>query len=213
MRFRPGFPPGRPWESAFSQAFVHWVAALCSQDRPGTFTWAQLAPDCEIFLGRDLLRFLHHKLRGTRLPLGDPAQVLRHMLRLLWRHPAAVQLMRGAAGEHYWALLPLRRLCARLRAQPFFEAHAVMVLQLKGLDLHEQDTWLHRLRTRAHKTGGGATTLIVAYLQHPLDTGLVLLCSMRRRVGRMPWEWAGPRSKRRRGAWADTPPPRWGPGR
>ena len=91
------------------------------------------------------------------LPLGERAQVLRQAARLLQRHMAAGRLLQGAPSDRRRALVPLGgRLCAGLRARPFFAASADMALQLQGLALHLQEAWLHRLRTPARiRPGGG----------------------------------------------------------
>ena len=137
-----------------------------------------------MFLGQALPVSLHHQLRGTRLPLGERAQVLRQALRLLQCHMAVGRLLHGTPSDRCRALIPLGgRLCAGLRARLFFAARADMVLQLQGLALHLQDAWLHRLRTLARIRPrtlarirpGGATRFLVAYFPCPLDGGLALL--------------------------------------
>ena len=103
-----------------------------------------------MFLGRALPVSLHHQLRGTRLQLGERAQVLRQALQLLQCHMAAGRLLHGTPSDRCRALIPLGgRLCAGLRARLFIAARADMVLQLQGLALHLQDVSLHRLRTLA----------------------------------------------------------------
>ena len=97
MRFHPGVPPGWPWEPAFAQDLVRWAAALRWQDGPGDVTWAELALDCETFLGRPLPASPHHQLRGMRLPLGERPQVLRQAARLLQRHMAAGRFLQGGS--------------------------------------------------------------------------------------------------------------------
>ena len=47
-------------------------------------------------MGRALPASLDHRLRGTRLPLGERAQVLRKAVGLAERHLAAGALLRGA---------------------------------------------------------------------------------------------------------------------
>ena len=97
MRLHPGVPPGWPWEPAFAQDLVRWAAALRWQDGPGDVTWAELALDCETFLGRPLPASPHHQLRGMRLPLGERPQVLRQAARLLQRHMAAGRFLQGGS--------------------------------------------------------------------------------------------------------------------
>ena len=181
MRLRPGVPPGWPWEPAFAQDLVRWAAALRWQDGPGDVTWAELALDCETFLGRALPASPHHRLRGMRLPLGERAQVLRQAARLLQRHMAAGRFLQGAPSDRCRALVPLGgRLCAGLRARPFFAARADMALQLQGLALHLQEAWLQRLRTPARIRPGGATRFLMTYFPRPPGGGPALLPYARR---------------------------------
>ena len=161
MRLRPGVPPGWPWEPALAHDLVRRAAALRWQDGPPDVTWAELALDCETFLGRALPASSHHQLRGMCLPLGERAQVLRQAARLLQRHIPPVRFLQGAASGRCRALVPLGGpLCAGLRAQPFFAARADMALQLQGLAPHVPEAWLHRLRTPAGipPGGGGASS-------------------------------------------------------
>ena len=90
MRLRPGVPPGWPWEPAFAQA-VRWAVARGWQDGPGDITWAELALDCDLFLGP--AGFPRHQLQGMRLPLGERAHMLRKVVRLLQCHMAAERLL------------------------------------------------------------------------------------------------------------------------
>ena len=163
MRLRPGVPPGWQWEPAFAQDLVCWATALRWQDGPGDVTLVKLALDCETVLGRALPASPHQQLRGMRVPLGERAQVLRHAARLLQRHMAAGRFLQGAPSDRCRVLIPLGgRLCAGLRARPFFAARVDMALQLQlqGLALHLQEAWLHRLRTPARiRPGGGGDTL------------------------------------------------------
>ena len=181
MRLRPGVPPGWPWEPAFAQDLVRWAAALRWQDGPRDVTWAELTLDSETFLGRALPASPHHRLRGMRLPLGERAQVLRQAARLLQRHMAAGRFLQGAPSDRCRALVPLGgRLCAGLRARPFFAARADMALQLQGLALHLQEAWLQRLRTPARIRPGGATRFLMTYFPRPPGGGPALLPYARR---------------------------------
>ena len=155
MQLRPGVPPARPWELPFAQDVVRWAAALRRQDGQGDVTWAELALDCETFLGRALPASPHHQLRGMRLALPERAQVVRQAARLLQRHMAAGRFLQGAPSDRCRALVPLGgRLCAGLRARPFFAGRADMALQLQGLALHLHEAWLHRSRQPASGRGG-----------------------------------------------------------
>ena len=80
--------------------------------------------------------------------------------------------MQGAPSDRCRALVPLGgRLCAGLRARPFFAARADMALQLQGLALHLQQAWLHRLVTPARIRLGGATRFLMTYFPRPLGGG------------------------------------------
>ena len=69
---RPGMPLGWPgWEPAFAHDLVHWAGVRAWQPGPGDVSWAELALDQEAFIGRALLASANHKVRGTRLPLGE----------------------------------------------------------------------------------------------------------------------------------------------
>ena len=72
LRMRPGMPPGWPgWEPAPAHDLVRWAAALAWQPGPSDVSWAELALDYEAFIGWALPASPHHKLRETRLPLGE----------------------------------------------------------------------------------------------------------------------------------------------
>ena len=96
---RPGIPPGWLWEPAFSHHWARGVGALAWRPGPGAAPRAKLALDFEIHVGRVLPASPHHQLRGTRVPLGERAQVLRHGVRLVRRHLAAGQLPQGAPSD------------------------------------------------------------------------------------------------------------------
>ena len=71
--------------------------------------------------------------RGTRLPLGDRAQILLKAVGLVERHLVAGTLLRGAPLGRCRSLLPLGgRVCAGLSARPFFAARHEVILQLRG---------------------------------------------------------------------------------
>ena len=77
---------------------------------------------------------------------------------------AAGRLLQGAPSDRCRAVVPLGgRLCAGLRARPFFTARADMALQFQGLALHLQEARHHRLRTPARIRPGGATRFLMTY--------------------------------------------------
>ena len=110
-------------------------------------SWAELALDYEAFAGRALPASPDHRLRGTRLPLGERAQVLRKAVGLAERHRAAGPLLGGAPLVRCRSLLPLGgRVCAGLAARPYFAARHKVMLQLMCLAAHCRDSWARRLR-------------------------------------------------------------------
>ena len=74
---------------------------------PAEVSWAELALDYEAFVGRALPSSPDHRLRGTRLPLGERAQILRKAVGLAERHLAAGTLLSGAPLGRCRSLLPL----------------------------------------------------------------------------------------------------------
>ena len=112
--------------------------------------WAELALDYEAYVGRALPASPDHRLRGTRLPLGEQAQVLRKAVGLAERHLAAGTLLSGAPLGRCRSLLPLGgRVCAGLSARPYFAARHEVMLQLMRLATHCRDSWVRRLRAPA----------------------------------------------------------------
>ena len=88
-------------------------------------------------MGRALPAFPNHRLRGTRLPLGERAQILRKAVGLAERHLAAGTLLSGAPLELCRSLLPMwGRVCAGLSARPYFAARREVMLQLLRLATH-----------------------------------------------------------------------------
>ena len=67
----------------------------------------ELALDYEAFVGRALPASPDHRLRGTRLPLGERAQILRKAVGLAERHLAAGTLLSGAPLGRCCSLPPL----------------------------------------------------------------------------------------------------------
>ena len=68
---------------------------------------SELALDFEAFMGRALPALPHHKLQGTRLPLGERAHVPRQAAWLVQPHVATGQLLWGAPTYRCCSLLPL----------------------------------------------------------------------------------------------------------
>ena len=106
--------------------------------------------DYEAFVGKALLASPDHYLRGTRLPPGIRARVLRKAAGLVERHVVARTLLCGAPLGRCRSLLPLGgRVCASLSARPFFTTRHEVMLRLMRLATHCWDTWVRRLRTPA----------------------------------------------------------------
>ena len=80
---------------------------------PAEVCWAELALDYEAFVGRALPDSPHHRPRGTRLPLGERAQILGKAVRLAERHLAAGTLLSGAPLGRCRSLLSLGAVCVR----------------------------------------------------------------------------------------------------
>ena len=79
---------------------VRWARALAWMPGPAEVFCAELAPDYQAFVGRVLPAPPDHRLRGTRLPLGEWAQVLRKAARLTQRHlMAGILLCRAPLGR------------------------------------------------------------------------------------------------------------------
>ena len=73
---------------------------------PAEVSWAELALDCEAFAGWALPVSPDHRLWGTRLPLGERAQILRKAAGLVERHLVAGTLLCGAPLGRCRSLLP-----------------------------------------------------------------------------------------------------------
>ena len=108
---------------------------------PEEVSWAELALDYEAFVGRALPASSDHRLRGTRLPLGEQAHILHKAAGLVERHLVAGTLLCGTPMGACCSLLPLGgRVCAGLSARPFFSARHEVMLQLMRLATHRRDT-------------------------------------------------------------------------
>ena len=109
---------------------------------PAEVSWAELALDYETFVRRALPASPDHGLRGTRLPLGEGAQIPRKAVGLAERHLAAGAMLSGAPLGRCRSLLPLGgRVCAGLSARPYFAARREVILQLMRLAAHCRDSW------------------------------------------------------------------------
>ena len=106
-RLRPGTPPGWRWPQDFIHDFVRWARALAWMPGPAEVSRAKLALDYEVSVGRALLASPDHRLRGTHLPLGERAQILRKPVDLAERHLAAGTLLSGTPLGRCRSLLPL----------------------------------------------------------------------------------------------------------
>ena len=74
---------------------------------PAEVSWAELALDYEAFEGRALPASPDHRLRGTRLLLGERAQILRKAVGLAERHLAAGTMLGGTPLGRCRSLLPM----------------------------------------------------------------------------------------------------------
>ena len=144
-------------------------------------SWAELALDYEAFVGRALPASPDHRLRGTRLPLGERARVLRKAARLVERHLVAGTLPCGAPLGRCRSLLPLGgRVCAGLSACPFFAARHEVMLQLMRLATYCRGTWARRLRTPARLGLPLGDRFLMDNYPRPLEGGAPLLPYARR---------------------------------
>ena len=149
-RLQPGLLSDWRWPQDFILDLVRWARALAWAPGPAEVSPAELALDYEAFVGRALPASPDHRLRGTRLPLGERAQILRKAMGLAERHLAAGALLSGAPLGRCRSLLPLGgRVCAGLSARPYFAARHEVMLQLMRLAAHCRDSWARRLRAPA----------------------------------------------------------------
>ena len=123
-------------------------------------------------MGRALPASPDHRLRGTRLPLGDRARVLRKAVGLAERHLAAGTLLSGAPLGRCRSLLPLGGpVCAGLSVRPFFAARHEVMLQLMRLAAHCRDSWIRRLRAPARMRPPLGDRFLMDYFLRPLEGG------------------------------------------
>ena len=122
-----------------------------------------------------------HRLRGTRLPLGEGAQVLRKAVGLAERHLAAGALLSGAPLGRCRSLLPLRgRVCTGLSTRPYFAARHEVMLQLMRLAAHYRDSWARRPRAPARMRPQHGDRFLMDYFPQPPEEGPPLLPYARR---------------------------------
>ena len=171
-RLRPGAPLGWRWPQDFVQDLLRWARALAWMPGPAEVSWAELALDYEAFVGQALPASLDHRLRGTRLPLGERAQVLRKAAGLVERHLWVGMLLCGAPLGRCRSLLPLGgRVCAGLSARPFFAARHEVMLQLMRLATHCRDSWVRRLSAPARMRPPLGDRFLMDYFPRPLERG------------------------------------------
>ena len=85
-------------------------------------------------MGRALRASPDHRVRGTRLPLGERAKMLRKAMGVTERHLAVGTLLSEAPPGRCRSLLPLgSRVCAGFSARLFFTARHEVMLQLMRL--------------------------------------------------------------------------------
>ena len=99
-------PPGRRLAQEFVNDLLRWFRALSWSPELGEVSWVELALDYEAFTARALPAAPCHRLHGTRLPLGERAQVLRKAAGLLEGHLAGGTLVRGRRLGYCRSLLP-----------------------------------------------------------------------------------------------------------
>ena len=139
---------------------------------PAEVSWAKLALDYEAFAWWGLQASPDHRLRGTRLPLGERAQVLRKAAGLVERHLVAVTLLCVAPMGRCRSLLPMGGcVCASLLARPFFAARHEVMLQLMRLATHCRDSWVRRLRAPACMRPPLGDRFLMDYYPCPLEGG------------------------------------------
>ena len=136
---------------------------------PAEVSWAEL--DYEAFVGRALPASPDHRLRGTRLPLGERAQVLRKAVGLAECHLAAGTLLSEAPLGRCRSLPLGSRVCAGLLARPFFAARHEVMLQLMRLATHYRDSWVRRLRAPARMRPPLGDRFLMNYFPRPLEGG------------------------------------------
>ena len=132
-------------------------------------------------MGRALPTSPDHRLRGTRPPLGERAQILRNTAGVVERQRAAGTLLSGAPLGYCPSLLPLGgRVCAGLSARPYFAAHREVMLSLMRLVAHCRDSWVWCLRAPAHMRPPLSDRFLIDYFPRSLEGDPPLLPYARR---------------------------------
>ena len=180
-RLQPGVPADWRWPQDFIHDLVRWARALPRAPRPAEVSWAELALDYEAFVGRALPASPDHRLRGTRLPLGERVQVVRNAVGRAERHLAAGALLGGAPPGRCRSLPPLGgRVCAALSARPYFAARHEVMLQLMGLAALCCDSWARCMRAPARMPPQHNDCFLMDYFPRLLEGGPPLLSYARR---------------------------------
>ena len=169
------------WPQDFIHDLIKWARALAWMPEPAEVSWAELALDYEAFVRRALPASPEHQLRGTRMPLGELAQVLRKAVGLAERHLAAGALLGGAPLGRCGLLLPLGgRVCAGLSASLYFAVRHEVMLQLMHLAAQRHDSWARRLGAPARMRPHHSNRFLMDYFPRPLEGGPPLLPYARR---------------------------------
>ena len=185
-RLQPGVPPDCRGPQDLILDLVRWAQPPAWPPGPAEVSWAELALDYEAFVGRALPATPDHRLRGTRLPLGQRAQIVRKAVGLAERHLAAGALLSGAPLGRCRSLLPLGgRVCAGLSARAYFAARHEVMLQLMRLAAHCRDSWARRLRAATRMRPQHGDRFLMDYFPRPPD-GPPLLLPYARRPPRAP---------------------------
>ena len=180
-RLRPRTPPDWRWPQDFIHDLVRWAQALAWMPGLAEVSWAELAPDYQVYVGRALPASPNHRLRGTRLLVGEGAQIVRKAVGLAERHLAAGTLLSRAPLGRCRLLLPLGgRVCTGLSACPYFAARHEVRLQLMRLATHCRNSWVRCLRAPARMRRPLSDRFLMDYFPRPLEGGPPLLPYARR---------------------------------
>ena len=167
-RLQPGVPADWRWPRDFIHDLVRWARVLAWMPEPAEVSWAELTLDYKAYVGRALPAYPDHRLRGTRLPLGQRAQLLRKAVGLAERHLAAGTLLGGAPLGRCRSLRPPG---AGLSARPYFAARHEVMLHLMRLATHCCNSWARRLRAPAQMRPQQSDRFLMDYPTRPLEGG------------------------------------------